>query len=136
MLGAEIPRRGSGWRFIMVALLLSCLAACGQKAQGPTPPVLKLPRPGVRLVATPDHGPACGANRLHVHFDWFVSAPQTTDTFELRVDSPIGVVFASGHREGHADTGDWVHVGQWFFLVASETREVIAAVRIGPDDCI
>lgn len=118
---------------IMVAIAL--VAGCSNSPQTAVPPVLGLPLPGARLVATPDRGSACGAFNFHVHFDWSVSA-QTQDAYDLHVDSPIGKVFASGHREGHADTGDWSHVGQWFFLVAPETREVVAAVRIGPDDCI
>ena len=123
-------------RRIAILLLLVFLAACTRTPQAAAPPVLSLPRPGVSLIATPDRGPACGAINFHVHFDWVVSAPQTQNDFDLRVDSPIGNVFASGNRVGHADTGDWAHVGQWFFLVARNTREVVAAVRIGPDNCI
>ncbi len=116
--------------------LLVFLAGCRQAPHSAIPPVLDLPRPGVRLVATPDRGPACGAPPFHVHFDWVVSAPRTQIWYDLHVDSPIGKAFASGNREGHADTGDWAHVGQWFFLVAAESHEVVAAVRIGPDDCL
>ena len=123
---------------MMVCVMFVLLTACQQTPQSSTPPVFGLPRPGVRLVATPDRGGACGANKLRIHFDWSVAdthAAPAHDTYELRVDSPTGAPFASGGREGHADTGDWSHVGQWFFLVDPQTREVIAAQRIGPDGC-
>ncbi len=126
---------------MMAIMLFAILTACSRAPQPSTPPaftppVLGLPLPGVSLVATPNRGPACGAFNFHVHLDWVVSAPQTQDSYDVHVDSPIGNVFASGHRVGHADTGNWAHVGQWFFLVARDTRDVVAAVRIGPDDCI
>ena len=120
----------------MLIMLFAFLTACSRTPQTAAPPVLGLPLPGVRLIATPDRGTACGAPNFHVHFDWVVSAPQTQNDFDVHVDSPIGNVFASGNRVGHADTGNWVHVGQWFFLVARDSRDVFAAVRIGPDDCI
>lgn len=123
-------------RMLLMLLLVGFTSACKQAPQVATPPALALPRPGVRLLATPNRGPACGATSLHVHFDWTVPAQQTSNSYDLHVDSPIGNVFASGGRNGHADTGDWAHVGQWFFLVANDSHEVLAAVRIGPDDCI
>lgn len=111
------------------------LAACNRTPSAAVPPVLGLPRPGVLLVATPDRGPACGAQNFRVHFDWTVSELQPSPWYDLRVNSPTGGLLASARREGHADTGDWVHVGQWFFLVAPKTHEVVAAIRIGPDGC-
>ena len=123
-------------RMIAIMVLLALVAGCSRTPQTAVPPVLGLPLPGVRLIATPDRGPACGALNFHVHFDWVVAAPQIQNDFDLRVDSPIGKLLASGHRVGHADTGNWARAGQWFFLVAPDTRDVVAAVRIGPDDCI
>lgn len=117
-------------------MAIALFAACSQPPQSSTPPVLSLPRPGVRLIATPDRHLACGAHNFRVHFDWTVSSLQPSPWYKLYVDSPTGDLLASGNREGHADTGDWAHVGQWFFLVAPDTREVVAAARIGPDDCI
>ena len=119
----------------MLALAV-LLAACTKRAQEATPPTRPLPRPGVKFVATPNSGPACGAFNFRVHFDWEVTAPQAGNDFDIRVDSPIGSTFASGNRIGHADTGDWAHVGQWFYLADPHSGEVVAAVRIGPDDCI
>ena len=119
---------------VMVGLLIVLQAACSRSSQD-APPVLSLPRPGVVLVASPDRGPACGATNFRVHFDWSVSSVRMADKYMLRVDSPIGGLLASGGREGHADTGDWVKVGQWFFLVDGGTGEVVAALRIGPDEC-
>ena len=119
---------------VMVGLVFMLLAACSRSSLD-APRVLSLPRPGVVLVASPDRGPACGATNFRVHFDWSVTGAQSADKYMLRVDSPIGGLLASGNREGHADTGDWVRVGQWFFLVAIGSGEVVAALRIGPDDC-
>ncbi len=121
-------------RRVIVGLVIMLLAACGRSSQG-APPVLSLPRPGVALVASPNRAPACGSNTFRVHFDWTVSAVRRSDKYMLRVDSPIGGLLASGGREGHADTGDWVHIGQWFFLVDMSSGEVVAALRIGPEDC-
>ena len=121
------------------ALALSFLpTACKQAPQSSTPPVLSLPRPGVHLVATPASGKDCDASGMRVHFDWDVGDPQdagSSDAYDMHVGSPIGPVFGSGRRNGHADTENWVYAGQWFFLVNQRTREVIAALRIGPDTC-
>ena len=115
-------------------LLIVLIAACGRSPQD-APPVLSLPRPGVVLIASPNRGPACGATGFRVHFDWSVSNERIADQYVLRVNSPTGAVLAAGGREGHVDTGDWVRVGQWFYLVTIGSGEVVAAMRIGPDEC-
>ena len=119
---------------VIAGLLVVLLAGCHRSAQN-APPVLSLPRPGVVLTATPNRGPTCGAVGFRVHFDWSVASERRADKYMLRVDSPTGAVLAAGGREGHVDTGDWAQAGQWFFLVTIGSDEVVAAVRIGPDDC-
>lgn len=119
---------------VIAGLLVMLLADCGRPSQE-VPPVLSLPRPGVVLTATPNRGPACAATDFRVHFDWSVSRERSADKYMLRVDSPTGAVLAAGGREGHIDTGAWVRAGQWFFLVTIGSGEVVAAVRIGPDEC-
>lgn len=120
---------------VLAGLLFALLAACSPAAQD-SPPVLRLPRPGVVLTATPNRGATCAASDFRVHFDWSVPGQRMPGKYMLRVNSPTGAVLAYGGREGHADSGDWVRVGQWFFLVAGGTSEVVAALRIGPDDCL
>ena len=123
----------------LLALVLSLpMAACKQAPQSSTPPILSLPRPGVQLLATPADGRNCDTGRMRIHFDWNLGAiqdPATSDAYDLHVDSPIGPAFAHGGRTGHGETGNWAHPGQWFFLVNRRTREVVAALRIGPDTC-
>ena len=123
-------------RTMAIMLLHTFLAACKHAQQSDTPPVRTLPLPGIQLIATPNQGPVCGASGLHIHFDWIVSSLQSPTYYDLHIDSPIGRTFASSRHVGHADTGNWAYVGQWFFLVAPETHEVVAAVRIGPDNCM
>ena len=120
----------------MIFALVVTFTGCGKITYDTTPPVLPLPRPGVQFIATPARGDSCGASQMRVHFDWTITAPQEGDDFDLRVDSPISAPFASGNRGGHADTGNWAHVGQWFYLVDRQSREVVAAIRIGPDECL
>ncbi|MEO5595909.1 MAG: hypothetical protein ABIQ97_02005 [Lysobacteraceae bacterium] len=75
---------------------------------------------------------------MHIHFDWDVGDTQDTgvqDIYNLHMDSPLGVLFASGRRQGHGEIINSAHATQWFFLVNARTREVVAAVRIGPDTC-
>lgn len=120
---------------LFAVLSIALLSSCSRTSSSSTPPVLGLPRPGVTLIATPDRGPACGAVNFRVHFDWGVSSARPSSQYELHVNSPTGDLLASGPHNGTADTGDWVRAGQWFFLLDADNHEVIAAVRIGPDDC-
>lgn len=123
----------------LFALVLSLpLTACKQAPQPSTPPIHSLPRPGVRFIATPASGKDCDASRMRIHFDWDIGDKQdagTSDTYDIHVGSPVGPAFASGGRNGHDETGNWAHAGQWFFLANPRTREVVAALRIGPDNC-
>lgn len=120
---------------VITVLVVLLLTACHRSSQD-SPPVLRLPRPGVVLIASPGHGSACGATGFRVHFDWSVSSARRSDKYMLRVESPTGAVLAADGRVGHVDSGNWVRVGQWFFLVDINSNEVVAAARIGPDDCV
>lgn len=124
---------------VLFVLVLSVLwTACKQAPQSPSPPVLSLPRPNVHLIATPASGKDCNTNRMHIRFDWDVGNTQDAgaqDIYNLYMDSPLGVLFASGRRQGHGEIINSAHAAQWFFLVNARTREVVAAVRIGPDTC-
>ena len=84
---------------------------------------------GIRLTAIPNPVQTCD-DVSSVILTW---ASPSTNTVEIRIDSPDGPLFSGGTDTGSLQTGSWVTNGMTFYMVNANNKRTLATETVSFD---